>query len=79
MTTRRFEIKRGKTWETVSTQEGDAALHSLATELAAKYVGKASFVRSISRANNFDGTQTYTVAYSSECGGGRAVYVTDIY
>lgn len=79
MTTRRFEIKSGKNWETTCEQSGETALHFLASELAAKYIGKAPYVRSIVRKNNFDGTKTYTVTYSADVGGGRAVYTTDIY
>lgn len=78
-TIRRFEIKKGRTWETTCTQTGADALEFLASELAAKYIGKAQYIRSIKRVNNYDGTKTYTVTYSAEYGGGRAVYTTDIY
>ena len=78
-TTRTFQIKEGRTWRTTCTQTGAEALHFLASELAAKYVGRASYIRSIHRKNNFDGTKTYTVTYSPDAGGGRAIYTTDIY
>ena len=81
-TTRAFQIKEGKTWTTTFTSEGEHALQFLASELAAKYVGKASYIRSIKRRNNYDGTQTYIVTYNPDVGGGkvgRSVYTTDIY
>ena len=78
-TIRRFEIKKGRTWETTCTQTGAEAVHFLASELAAKYIGKAQYIRSIKRVNHFDGTKTYTVTYASDIGGGRAIYTTDIY
>lgn len=79
MTKREFQVKNGKKWETTCEQDGLTALDFLASELAAKYIGKASYIRSIKRANNYDGTKTYTVTYSDDIGGGRAVYLTDIY
>ena len=79
MTIRNFQVKNGKNWETTLTQDGLTALDFLATELAAHFIGKASYIRSIKRRNNFDGTKTYTITYSDDIGGGRAVYLTDIY
>ena len=78
-TTRTFQVKKGKTWETTCTMTGAEALHFLASELAAKYVGKAQYIRSIQRKNNFDGSYEYTVRYTDDFGGGRAIYLTDIY
>ena len=78
-TIRRFEIKEGNKWTTTCTQTGADAVHFLASELAAKYIGKAPYIRSIKRVNNFDGTKTYTVTYAADIGGGRATYTTDIY
>lgn len=79
MTTRKFQIKNGKNWETTCEQDGLTALDFLASELAAHFIGKAEYIRSIKRTNNFDGTKTYVTTYSNEVGGGRAVYITDIY
>ena len=79
MTIRKFQIKNGKNWETTCEQDGLTALDFLASELAAHFIGKADYIRSIKRVNNFDGTKTYTVTYSADMGGGRAVYTTDIY
>ena len=77
MTTKTTQKKQGNTWVTTHiTEDSATATHSLATELAAHYIGKASYIRSIKRRNNHDGTQTYTVAYDN---GYRSVYTTDIY
>lgn len=79
MTIREFQVKNGKNWETTLTQDGVTALDFLASELAAHFIGNAKAIRSIKRVNNYDGTKTYTVTYSADVGGGRAVYTTDIY
>lgn len=72
-----IEIKRGGKWETTHTQTNETEiLHSLASDLAAKYIGKASYVKRITRRNNYDGTQTYVVSYDNDT---RATYTTDIY
>lgn len=77
MTIRTIEQKQGRKWEPVYVVGNETkALHSLAQDLAAKYIGKAQFVGRIVRRQNYDGTQTYTVYYSN---GTRAVYDTDIY
>ena len=77
MTTRTVETKKGNKWVTTYKHiDNTEALQSLASDLAAKYIGKASYVRSIKRRNNYDGTQTYTVTYDNDC---RAIYVTNIY
>lgn len=79
MTKREFQVRDGKNWKTTCEQDGLTALDFLASELAAHFIGKAEYIRSIKRVNNFDGTKTYTVTYSADIGGGRAVYLTDIY
>lgn len=77
MTKRTIEIKRGNKYETTFIQENETeALRSLASDLAAKYIGKASYVKRITRRNNYDGTQTYVVTYDNDS---RATYITDIY
>ena len=80
MTTRTVETKEGKKWVLSSTYNDPELdtwnLHALASDLAAKYIGKAPYIRSIKRRNNYDGTQTYTVTYDNCC---RSIYVTDIY
>ena len=77
MTTRTIEKKEGRKWTvTFTCSDEQTCLRNLASELAAKYVGKAEYVRSIKRRNNHDGTQTYTVTFNNDH---RAVYVTDIY
>ena len=72
-----IETKRGNKWEVTFTQTNETEiLHSLASDLAAKYIGKASYVKRITRRNNYDGTQTYIVSYDNDT---RATYTTDIY
>ncbi len=72
-----IEVRSGKKW-TVSAEQYDreTILHSLASDLAAKYIGRAQYVRRIERRSNYDGTQTYTVTYDNEC---RSIYTVDIY
>ena len=69
--------KEGKAMrECWTSTDSVEVLHRLSADLAAKYCGKAAYVKRIERRNNYDGTQTYTVTYAS---GDRVVYVTDIY
>lgn len=76
-TIRTIEVKKGSRWEqTYTCTDTEQNLHSLASDLAAKYIGKALYVKSIKRRNNYDGTQTYTVTYDNES---RSIYTTDIY
>lgn len=57
--------KDGKNWiEHYRSDDAAHVLGRLAGDLAAKYVGKAPYVRSVKRRNNYDGTQTYTVIYA---------------
>ena len=75
--TRIIEAKRGSKWEETFRQEDSYEItRHLAQDLAAKYIGKASFIRRIVRRNNYDGTQTYTVTYANDT---RAIYIVDIY
>ena len=54
------EQKVGKNW--VKTFETERDVYGrLAYDLAAKYIGKSSRIKKITRNNNYDGTQTYTV------------------
>lgn len=58
-----------------NTDAGDV-IERLAGDLAAKYIGKASFIKSIKRRNNYDGTQLYTVFYDN---GYKIEYTVSIY
>lgn len=69
--------KEGKKYivDFVNTDAGDA-IERLAGDLAAKYIGKAPFIKSIKRRNNCDGTQLYTVFYDN---GYKIEYTVSIY
>lgn len=75
--TREIQVQYGKTWETTYIDRNRESVYkSLSTDLAARYVGKAQYIKSVKRRNNYDGTQTYTVNYDN---GTRAIYIVDIY
>lgn len=66
----------GKYETTYIDRNRESVYKSLSTDFAARYIGKAQYIKSIRRRNNYDGTQTYTVNYNN---GTRAVYVVSIY
>jgi len=78
MCKRYIDRKVGSRWENVPipNESEVEVLHALAADLAAKYIGKAPYIRRICRRNNYDGTQTYTAYYDN---GVRITYITDIY
>ena len=47
---------------------------SLSHELIAKKVNQCRYISRIVRRSNYDGTQTITVYYAKDCGGGKRVY-----
>lgn len=69
--------KSGKNYlvDYVNTDAG-AVIERLAADLAAKYIGKAPYIKSVKRRNNYNGTQLYTVSYDT---GYRIEYVVSIY
>ena len=69
--------KSGKNYvlDYTNTDAG-AVIERLAADLAAKYIGKAPYIKSVKRRNNYDGTQLYTVSYDT---GYRIEYVVSIY
>lgn len=69
--------KEGKqyTLDFINDNAGDV-VERLAGDLAAKYIGKAPFIKSIKRRNNYDGTQLYTVFYNN---GYKIEYTVSIY
>ncbi len=76
---RKAEVKKGKIWiasnSSPVTDPGEV-YKSLASDMAAKDIGKAAYIKSIKRSNNYDGTQNYTVTYDNNV---RAVYTVDVY
>lgn len=72
--------EKGK-WETTHTTENkEHILEMFANDLTAKYIGKATYVKSIRRNNNYDGTATYIVTYNwNDCKPMRTIYIVSIY
>ena len=63
--TRKAEVKHGKKWEasTSDPMTGAEVYRALAEDLLYKYVNKASFIKSIKRKQNYNGTVTIIVTY----------------
>lgn len=55
-------------------KEGSEVWEDLAKDLMAKKLERCSYIRSIQRRNNYDGTHTIIVNYAADCGGGRRIY-----
>lgn len=66
------EIKNGKTWEVsfILTDEKEV-YESLAQDLINKKLNQCTFIKTIKRIPNYDGTQSITVNYNNDT---RAVY-----
>ena len=66
------EVKNGKKWE-VSTVITDELFiyESLSTDLINKKLNNCSYIKTIKRVPNYDGTQSITVVYNNDC---RAIY-----
>lgn len=69
------EVKEGRKWS-ISRIVNDAAeiYRALSDDLAAKYINKAAYVKRITRACNYNGTQTITVLYDN---GVRSLYTVE--
>ena len=70
-----------KKWETtyVST-DAEHVLKMFSENMVAKYIGKAPYVKSIKRKQNYNGTATYTVNYTlSEKQEQKIEYILPIY
>lgn len=61
------------TWE----KEGDEVWEQLCVELIAKNLEGCSYIRSIKRRNNYNGTITIVVEYTLSSGGGRRIYTVE--
>ena len=73
----RMERRERNAWITTFTTNDPKTIYSrLAEDLAARYIGRAGYVKRITRCNNYDGTATYTVYHDN---GFRAVFIADIY
>lgn len=66
------EVKTGKKWNVsrITTDELEV-YQSLSADIIAKKINGATWVKSIKRINNYDGTQNITVTYDNDC---RSIY-----
>lgn len=63
---REFQIKSGNKWHTTYEVTDPAAVYEfLSSDLIAKKLNACTYIKSIKRVNNYDGTQTITVTYDS--------------
>lgn len=70
---RTIETKKGNKWFCGSTcRDAGLVYEFLANDLIAKKINKCSYIQSIRRRQNYDGTATITVIYSNNV---RAIYV----
>lgn len=66
------ETKSGSKWEVTYTCTDEKEVYdSLAHDLIAKKINACTYIRSIKRNNNYDGTQNITISYDNNV---RAVY-----
>lgn len=70
------EVKEGKKYVESMRQTDPATVYEyLSKELIAKKINQCTYIRSIKRQNNYDGTQNITVTYDNNV---RAIYtITD--
>lgn len=63
---REFQIRSGNKWHTTHETTDPAEVYEfLAHDLIAKKINACTYIRSIKRTNNYDGTLTITVTYDS--------------
>ena len=61
------EVKKGSKWETVYTLTNKEDIYKeLSDAMVTKYLTKASWIKSIRRTQNYDGTITVTVNYDKD-------------
>lgn len=66
-------VKEGRTWEkSYTTNNSTEVYESLALDLINKKIHACTFIKSIKRTPNYDGTQTITVTYDNNC---KTVYI----
>jgi hypothetical protein len=66
------EVKHGKKWipENEITEE-TLVYKYLSNDLIAKKLNQCSYIKTIKRTPNYDGTQTIVVTYNNDC---RSIY-----
>lgn len=66
------QVKQGRNWVAGYTSLNAADVYSdLSHDLIAKKLNSCTYIKSIKRTNNYDGTQTITVNYDNET---RSIY-----
>lgn len=66
------EIKNGKSWSVSHVVTDETEIYkSLSCDFIAKKLNSCSYIKSIKRTPNYDGTQTITVLYNNDC---RSIY-----
>ena len=69
---REFQVKHGRKWGTEYEYTDHASIYEwLVHDLVAKKINACTYIRSIKRTNNYDGTQTIVVTYD---GNTRNIY-----
>lgn len=75
--------KKGeKTWETISTVNDEKSVVEMLAEcVIARYIGHASYIKSIKRKQNYNGTATYIVTFHEPASDTevRNVFIVPIY
>ena len=67
-----IEIKNGSKWGLSHVVTDETEIYKcLSTDLIAKKLNNCSYIKSIKRIPNYDGTQTITVDYGNGC---RSIY-----
>lgn len=67
-----FENRNGEV--TYVETNNERVLESLCCELIAKKLNQCRYITRIKRTPNYDDTQTITITYAKDCGGGKRVY-----
>ena len=63
-----IEIKRGKKWEKEMVITNETLVYKyLANDLISKKLNGCTFIKTIKRVSNYDGTQTITVTFDNDC------------
>lgn len=69
---RTVELKTGRNWEVYRVETDASEIYeALARDLIAKKINGCTYIKSIKRVCNYDGTQTITVTYDNNC---RSIY-----
>ena len=72
-----FYVSDGGTMAEYQETNKERVLEMLTTDLIAKELNKCRYISSIKRVNNYNGTQTITVRYAKDIGGGKRVYIIE--